>query len=559
MSSPTAPAARPKQVSLIVVNPSGHRRRVPLLSCPFGIGRHADNDLAIRDNRISRNHARIVRENDDYFIEDLKSMHGVYVNGERVSRRQLQSSDVVNFGFDDSYQLTFVVEEGELSRLLGQFPSPRKDAPAGAENLAKLRAVVEVARALQSSLSTEEVLDAVVDAALTVTGSERGFLLLRDKEELDIRVARDQSGAYIAREDLKVPTRLIGRALRERRELLSMNFDPSAETGAHPDASVANLELRSAVCVPLVRVRTADIQETMRASLNETLGLIYLDSRVDVADLSSGNRELLQSLALEASTVLENARLLDEERARQKLEEELNIARSIQQGLLPSQLPTTGWFRAAGSSIASHQVGGDYFDAIRVNPDCWSTMVADVSGKGVSSALLASLLQGAFLRAAETDDQIREMLERMNQFLLERTAGEKYATLFYCILTSDGLLRWSNAAHCAPVVIHRDGSMELLDPSGMPVGLIDIATYEVRTTQLSPGDKLVIYSDGYTEARNEQGDFFELQPMLNLIREHSAASCTELHDTLMDRLRAFTGEAEQSDDTTLVVVEYLPA
>ena len=558
MSSPAAPSTSPGHVSLIVTNPSGHRKRIPLLRSPFSIGRQAGNDLVIRDNRASRHHARIVQENGEYFIEDLGSTHGVHVNGERITRRRLRSADVIRFGFTDSYELAFSVEEGELNRLLGQFPSPSKVTAPGAENLAKLRAVIEVARALQSSLSTEEVLDAVVDAALTITGSERCFLLLRDEDDLDIRVARDQNGTPIPAEELTVPTRLINRALRERRELLSMNFDPNAAEGARPDASVASLELRSVVCVPLVRVRTADIQETMHASFNETLGLIYLDSRIDAADLSSGNRELLQSLALEASTVLENARLLQEERVKQKLEEELNIARAIQQDLLPKQLPTSGWFRAAGSSIACRRVGGDYFDAIRIRPDCWSTIVVDVSGKGVSSALLASLLQGAFLRAAEGADQIREMLIRMNEFLLERTEGEKYATLFYSVLTSDGLLRWSNAAHCAPVVIRGDGGTELLDPSGMPVGLIETASYEVETTQLSRGDKLVIYSDGYTEARNDQGEFFELKRMLHIIRRHAAASCTELHDTLTKELKEFTGEAEQSDDITLVVVEYRP-
>ncbi len=555
MSASGGLAGAPRPATLTVTDPSGNSRNLPLENLPFTIGRHADNDVVIRDSRASRYHARITADGADYRLEDLGSTHGTLVNGERVESRQLADGDVISFGFQDSYQITFQVSQDDISRLLGQLPS----VDAGDERglgLTKLRAVIEVARALRSSLSIESVLDAVVDAALTVTGAQRGFLLLQESDDLGIRVARDCQGRRLPKNDLTVPTRLINRALHHRKDLLSMNFDPAAEQGLQPDMSVANLELRSVVCVPLVKVRTTALQETIHASLNETLGLLYLDSRQDVADLSSGNRELLQTLAIEASTVLENARLLDEERAKQKLEEELRVAREIQQSLLPKHLPTDGWFRAAGSSIASRQVGGDYFDAIRIREECWATVVADVCGKGVSSALLASLIQGAFLRGAESEDQIRAMLERMNLFLIERTEGEKYATLFYSVLSADGLLRWANAAHCSPVLVHAGGKLERLQPSGMPVGMLEAATYGVETTQLADGDKLIIYSDGFPEARNAAGEFFEEKRLLDLIREHEALDCTELQQTLLAALREFTGDAEQSDDITMLVVEY---
>ena len=170
------------------------------------------------------------------------------------------------------------------------------------------------------------------------------------------------------------------------------------------------------ICVPLVRIRTGQSDATsVLVTGNETVGVLYMDSRVMAADLAGGNRELLQTLAIEASTVLENARLLQEERTKHQMEEELRLARTIQQSLLPRSLPREGWLRASGSSLASHEVGGDYYDVTRVSAHCWSAVVADVSGKGVGSALLASLLQGALITATEHSDAMGHRMERLNR------------------------------------------------------------------------------------------------------------------------------------------------
>jgi sigma-B regulation protein RsbU (phosphoserine phosphatase) len=566
-SSPGPPAGGPaaesrvskpgevKPAVLVVVNPSGNRSRAPIQTNPFLIGRHADNNLVLRDNRISRSHARIVLDGENYVLEDLSSRHGTWVNGKRITRQTLRNSDRIEFGFQDSYKLTFSFEEHELNRILDQLqPAPR--APS---NLGKLRALVEVARALQTSLSTDDVLTAVVDAALAVTGAERGFLLLQRGEDLEICVARDRRGAPLGRSDLKVPTSVIRRSLKNRRELLSMNFDPLEEQGIRPETSIANLELRSVVCVPLVRVRAGNVEETaMLSNVNETVGVLYMDSRQGAADLSAGNRELLQTLALEASTILENARLLEEERAKQHLEEELNIARQIQAGLLPSELPSSGWFRAAGFSTPSHQVGGDYFDVRRLSDDVWSAVVADVSGKGVSSALLASLLQGAFMLASDGEREIERLMARVNRYLYERTKGEKYATVFYCTVDASGLLRWSNAGHCAPVLVHPDGRLHTLCTTGLPLGMLESAEYHAETIQLEPGAKIVAYSDGLTEAENPQSRFFGVDRLKQILRAHARLSGAEIHELINDEVERYTEGAVLGDDITLVVLEYQP-
>ncbi len=335
-----------------------------------------------------------------------------------------------------------------------------------------------------------------------------------------------------------------------------MSFDPHESESVRPDVSVANLELRSVVCVPLVHVRTGAAEDTIISSVDDTVGLLYMDSRQTAADLSAGNREILQTLALEASTILENARLLEEEREKQRMEEELKIAREIQLGLLPSTLPKDGWFRAAGSSVASHQVGGDYFDVRQASQDQWSAILADVSGKGVSSALLASLLQGAFLLASDGPVEIEQVMSRINRFLNERAKGEKYATVFYCTLNRDGVLYWANAGHPKPYLVRPGTELISLKTTGMPLGMLEIATYGVERLQLRSGDKLVIFSDGVSEAENASGQFFDRNGLREIIRANAAKSCADLHAVLMRAVEQFIQGADVVDDITLLVVEY---
>ena len=543
----------------MVVDPNGNRTRVRIEPVPFRIGRQPESDLIIRDSRASRAHARILTEHGEYVIEDCGSRHGTYVNGKRVTRQVLQNSDRVELGAQDSYQLIFALDGAELKRLVAQMGAADKSAHAQgpAANLGKLRAILDLARTVQSSFSVDDVLASVVDTALTITGAERGFLMLRVEGGLETRVARHRHGYHLRDSDLRVPREVLHRALQHRRELLSMNFDPLGEEATRPENSIADLELRSVICVPLVRIRTGQGDATsMLATGSETVGVLYMDSRLTAADLTGGNRELLQTLAIEASTVLENARLLVEERAKQQMEEELGLARTIQQSLLPGKLPSEGWMRAAGSSVASHEVGGDYYDVTAVDPRCWSIVVADVSGKGVGSALLASLLQGALITETGFPEALAPRVARLNHFLLDRTGGEKYATLFYGLLHDDGLLSYVNAAQCPPMVIRSNGELVELEATGMPVGLLEGAEFTVEELQLAPGDHVIIYSDGVTEAQNRNSQFFGKKRLRDIVNAHAKESCIAIHDAIQEGVATFTEGAAQSDDITVVVLEF---
>src|SRR6476469_139661 len=175
-STPAAGAA-----SLIVVDPNEQRTRVPVEPVPFQIGRQPESHLILRDSRVSRLHAQILVENGAFVLEDCHSRHGTFVNGQPVTKHILRNSDRIDFGAQDSFQLLFVTDGAELERRREQGASPEKatSSPGIGGNLAKLRAILDLARTLQNSFSIDDVLASVVDTALTITNAERGFLLLR--------------------------------------------------------------------------------------------------------------------------------------------------------------------------------------------------------------------------------------------------------------------------------------------------------------------------------------------------------------------------------------------
>jgi sigma-B regulation protein RsbU (phosphoserine phosphatase) len=182
-------------------------------------------------------------------------------------------------------------------------------------------------------------------------------------------------------------------------------------------------------------------------------------------------------------------------------------------------------------------------------------VVADVSGKGVSSALLASFLQGALLGAALAAS-IPDVLARVNDFMSERAEHGKYATLFYATLDRAGRLNYSNAGHCAALLVRRYGATESLAPTSMPVGLVPDTPFAVDHRDLAPGDRIILYTDGVTDAQNGAREFFGRPRLREAIGQAAALDCAGMHDAIQQAIRDFTGGAEQSDDITLVVLEY---
>ena len=545
----------------MVIDPNGRRARVPLYPFPFRMGRAPDNNLVLRDSRVSRNHAQIARSDGHFVLEDLGSRHGVWVNGERVEKsrrlRRLRAHRVRRARrLPDSLHAR---RRGDAASCWQSPASAREQAARGRANLEKLRAVLEVARSLQSSFSTDDVLNTVVDAALAVTGAERGFLLLFDEEhELQVRSARvERRRRSAAGRTARAAAPDSAGARKPARSVLHVVRSDRARRALarqhHCRSGTAQRGLRAAgACEPERFERDADALGGEGERGRALHG--FAAERGRSGGRQSGTAADAGDRSLDGSRKCAAAR----RRARQAADRgrtRCGAAHPAESAAAAAARTRAGsWF--ADRARASHQVGGDYFDVVAIGPDTWSLVVADVSGKGVSSALLASFLQGAFLSASPATD-IPEVLSRINTFLNDRAEHGKYATMFYSKLDSSGRLTYANAGHCAPLLVRRAGEIEKLEATSMPVGLVAGAPFALDHRDLTPGrPHRSVHGRRYGSAERRRRI---LRAQASCAKRCSSAaariapSCTR---RFRRRLLDFTAGAEQADDLTLVVVEY---
>jgi len=536
---------------ILVFVQGNDQRTINLDHSPFSVGRKVDKDLVIADPRVSRDHALIVSENGQFCVIDQSSKHGTFVNGERVQRKTLERNDRLEFGVRDVAYVIFHPHHAS-SNSARDFLSQISGIHISTEttDLEKLTLFLEAARKLNTIGVLDEILVTLLDATLNLTRAERGYVFLKAEDgKLRLAAGRNSKGEPLL-DDKTISHSILEDARKSNSEFVITDTSQSLDlAGRH---SIVAYDLRTVNCIPLRKPQLQTTRDAQGASplemSAEVMGALYVDSRFASRDLSSVSNDILRAIAHEAASLVENARLVQAEEAARRYQQELAIAASIQQRLMTVTIPEVPFARLNGRNLSCKEIGGDFYDAVNTE-DGLTVVLADVSGKGVSAALLASTLQGMIFSQLTARMPLPEIVAAVNRFFTHKHIGEKYATVIIARIRSDGELEYVNCGHVPPLLVCNH---EVIRPShgNLPVGLLADATYESDHYNMHPGDRLVLVTDGVTEAENARGDFFDNERL-----EAVAAKSGTLED-IFSAVANFCGGTPLSDDCTVVELLY---
>lgn len=545
---------------LIFRNTDRVAEQVPLTRLRTTIGRSARSDLCIPDAFASRLHAEVRKEGDNFWLHDLGSANGTRLNGMPVQVPvHLTSGDEIQIGetrivFDDERtssisSSTLIADNTEgldpsltisLTRrnptteiLEGQFSS-RTDL---------LGLISKVGVALLSMSGLDETLGQVATLVFESVPAERCIIMLRDDASPDgmkIMVARHR-GEEAPIGEVRISRTVMEEVLKNGKSVLTADaqHDPR-----YASQTMVLQGIRSVLAVPL------SVDE------RNIFGIIYADSPTYETTFTEEHLNILTTLASVASIRVENATLLEESMERQRMERELELATEIQQRFQPSAPPVEPGYEFQGISFSCYEIGGDYYDFIKRPDGKMFVALGDVSGKGTAAALLMSSLHAAIHAQSSAKSSLEETVSSVNQYLAENTPANRFVTLFMAELDlQTGGLRYINAGHNPPLIGRSDGSIGELASGGFPLGIIPGAEFDVGETILAPGESLLIYSDGVSEANNPQEEEFGMERLRDVVQRNLHASAAGLRDKVESSLSAFTKTAPANDDITLVIVK----
>jgi phosphoserine phosphatase RsbU/P len=528
------------------------QKNIILNRTPFSVGRKVDKDLVIADPRVSRDHAQILQEGLDFFLEDLGSKHGTFVNGERIRRQKLERGDRLEFGARDSAYILFNPAHA-TSNTAREFLSQISVIQINKEatDLEKLTLFLDAARKLNTAGVLDEILMTMLDVTLQLTRAERGYVFLKDDEgKLRLAAGRNSKKEPLL-DDKTISHSILEESMRANSEFLLTDTSQSLDMAGRQ--SIVAYDLRTVVCIPLRKMQVHSTRDAQTPIPNpntpaEAMGVLYVDSRFASRDISGVDQKILHVIATEAASLIENARLVQAEEEARRYQQELSIAASIQQRLMQVKIPEVPFARVKGKNLSCKEIGGDFFDAVNTKEGL-AVVLADVSGKGVSAALLASTLQGMIYSHLSAGMPLLQVVTAVNRFFTDKLVGEKYATVLLARLRRDGELEYVNCGHVPPLLCCAG---EVIRPphGNVPVGLLPDATFESSSCQMKSGDRFILVTDGVTEAENAMGDFFEDS------RLEAAAAKSPTLEGIFSAVNEFCAGNPLSDDCTVVELCY---
>ena len=397
---------------------------------------------------------------------------------------------------------------------------------------------------INSTLDLESLLSAIMEAGQVIMEAEVSSLFLRDQDTGELIIAVPTGPAKAEISGIRIPPErgFCGWVATHCQPLIIS--DPQSDPRFFGEVSVG-FHTRNLICVPL------------NGSQGQILGVLQACNKRGKGSFTETDIPLFLSLADQAAIALEKERLQKESLEKQLLERELAVAAEIQKGFWPRQIPSYHGIGIAAFSEPATRIGGDYYDFIPVGEDHCALVIADISGKGIPAALLMATLRAALRAQLEASASVEETVYWVNNVLVRDTPQEKFATLFVGLLDHRRLeLTYVNAGHNPPFLYDpQDGELKLLSVGGPIVGVFAGARFESACEKLRPGQLLVAYTDGVTEAGNPKAEMFGEERLEALVRQHANEEAEVLNGRIQQAVVKFSQGASQQDDVTLFVVK----
>jgi sigma-B regulation protein RsbU (phosphoserine phosphatase) len=404
----------------------------------------------------------------------------------------------------------------------------------------RLALLYHLSQTFNSSLDLDEVLNRVMDEVIRATHAERGFVMLQEEDGLLLfRVARGIDQQTIGEPQFQVSRSVVERVAHEGQPILTSDAQSDARFSMRQ--SVMILGLRSILCVPLMLK-------------DRNLGAIYVDNRMQAGIFSQSDLELLTAIASSAAIAIENARLYQIAVEKGRLERELQVARQVQAGLLPQDLPQLPGWEFIARWRPARQVAGDYYDIILHEDGRLSLVIADVTDKGMPAALFMALTR-SFIRASmDLASSPAQGILHANRLICADSTNGMFVTLFYALLDpATGDLTYVNAGHNPPLLFSAGSDQPAaLRRTGMALGVEVETSYEQNTLRLQPGDFIVLYTDGVVEAIDTSQQEFGIQRLQQVLLDNRNSTPSSIVQALEQDLIAFTGPTPPFDDITLL-------
>ena len=510
------------------------------------LGRASDCTIPIKDRFLSRRHAEILVERGTWYVRDCGSVNGTTLNGVKLAetsllhpgdRIGLGDSEVVFHSDETTSQFIAVDTDSHATNLAISVDDDEKE-----RSNEKTQILSTLALEFLADRPMAELFDFILDRVVFLLRPTRAAIALLGEDRISFANVKLRRLDATESNDLAISRTLL-RDVVEGRKVVSY-FDTEQNDKFARAQSIIAQRIRSAVCAPLL---VADA----------VLGVLYIDYTSARGVVSEDDVRLLAQIARFAAVTLERTRLREEAFAKAKIDEELRTAYTIQRRLLPTALPEIAGYRFAGANRPCKTVSGDYYDVV-VRPDGRIYFViADVSGKGITAALVMSSVATAFAIFTRHDPTPADLLRDINETLAPKTSPSKFVTMVAGVLDpATGIVSFANAGHVAPLVVSKNG-VEAMHSTDIVVGILPNAQYRNQSLTLAAGDSLVLFTDGVTEAENIAEEQLGLDPVCEMLRTMHGREADAILDTIDTHVHEFIGEVPAGDDVTMLAMTRL--